>query len=151
MKISFSQIYIEHDATYPFSTKFQIYLSSETSKLGLRSDYFDQKFGQGFHLIFRISAKKDLSTAEKRGPTVFKRDKDVEYTLFLPHSGRKVSSLAECSLALHHLINAVAKVLESLGVDTHTLEAAAPGWISHVLSKPEFYLERDSGLTTTPR
>ncbi|WP_406694612.1 hypothetical protein V5E97_26440 [Singulisphaera sp. Ch08] len=84
MKIGFSQIYVEPSACFPFSHLFQRRLSEEVTALVEPSALFVERYGEDFELMFRISAKQALDDTEIRGPTVFKKTKDVEYTTFLP-------------------------------------------------------------------
>ena len=83
MKIYVAQIYIEVGSVYPFTHYFQRLISDELTKRISASSAFIQKYGEDFNLIFRMSAKSSLKEPEVQGPTVFKTDKDVEYTIFL--------------------------------------------------------------------
>src|SRR5438132_14279232 len=84
MKVWFGQIYIGPGVSFPFSHHFQRRLSHEVTALVEPSEKFIKKFGREFELMFRISAKQKLKRNEIRGPTVFNKTRDVEYTIFLP-------------------------------------------------------------------
>src|SRR5438128_660345 len=84
MKVHFGQIYIEPGVEFPFSHLFQRYLAKEVTALVVPSGKFIEKYGSDFELMFRISAKNGIQDNEIRGPTVFRKAKDVEYTVFLP-------------------------------------------------------------------
>ena len=84
MSIYVSQIYPEAGVSYPFNHRFQKYLSDLVSAKVGTSKKFADLYGPEYDLIFRMSAKEGLAKPEIKGPTVFKRDKDVEYTVFLP-------------------------------------------------------------------
>ena len=84
MKIYFGQIYIQAGVSFPFSFDFQRRLSEEVTPLLQPSSKFCKKYGDDFSLMFRISAKSDLEDNEIRGPTVFRKTRDVEYSIFLP-------------------------------------------------------------------
>jgi len=84
MKIAFSQVYIEVGANFPFSVHFQRLMTREITALVQPSPKFVEAFGDVSELIFRISAKHELEDNEIRGPTVFKKTKHVEFTVFLP-------------------------------------------------------------------
>jgi hypothetical protein len=92
MNIFFGQIYIEPGITFPFSHKFQKLISEEVTKNTSPSAYFKNLYGGDWDLIFRISAKQEIDNLEIRGPTKFKKDCDVEYTLFLPYRKIKVTT-----------------------------------------------------------
>src|SRR5262252_8362153 len=84
MKVHFGQIYVEPGITFPFSLHFQRRLSDEVSALLAPSAKFIQQYGENWELMFRISAKRTIHDCEIRGPSVFKKDKDLEFTIFLP-------------------------------------------------------------------
>jgi len=108
MNIFFSQIYIRPGKTY----------------------------GVDYELIFNISAKAEILEPEIKGPTVFKRDKDVEFTIFLPHKGSKVTNQIEYADALKHLLNGVVTVLKSFHIDTLQLVENSSNLIERVISDP---------------
>ena len=85
MKIYFGQLYIQAGISFPFNSSFQRFLSEEVSKLVEMNPKFEQSYGTEYELMFRISAKKELLTNEICGPTIFKKEKDIEYTIFLPY------------------------------------------------------------------
>ena len=84
MKVHFRQIYIEPGVTFPFSCDLQRRLAREVSALVEPSAKFLKKYGDDFELTFNVSAKSGIDANEIRGPSVFRRAKDVEYTIFLP-------------------------------------------------------------------
>ncbi len=113
MKIHFGQIYIEPGVFFPFSCLFQRLLSDEVSALLEPSTKFIQRYGADWELVFRISAKRAIPDNEIRGPSVFKKDKDVEFTIFLPFDVIRSSASA-----IEFLLQGVCTVLASLGFDT---------------------------------
>jgi hypothetical protein len=84
MKVAFRQIYIEPGVNFPFSVHFQCRLSEEVTSLVQPSARFIRNYGSDFVLIFNVSAKEHLKANEIKGPTVSKRYKFVDYTVFLP-------------------------------------------------------------------
>jgi hypothetical protein len=84
MKVWFRQIYVEPGVNFPFSHLFQRRLSRDVTALVEPSAEFLRKYGSEFEMTFNVSAKQDLLDNEIRGPSVFKKTKDVEYTVFLP-------------------------------------------------------------------
>src|SRR3974377_1652345 len=84
MQISFTQVYIEGGVSFPFSHLFQHRLSEALSALAEPSALFLKHYGADLEFIFYISAKDGIQDNEIRGPTVFRKAKDVEYTVFLP-------------------------------------------------------------------
>jgi len=84
MKVWFGQVYIEPGVNFPFSHHFQRRLSQEVTALTKPSREFIKKHGEDFELMFNVSAKQALQDNEIRGPAVFRKTKDLEYTVFLP-------------------------------------------------------------------
>jgi len=136
MNIFFSQIYIRPGIDYPFSHLFQKWLSARITELVQPSAQFIKTYGVDYELIFNISAKAEILEPEIKGPTVFKRDKDVEFTIFLPHKGSKVTNQIEYADALKHLLNGVVTVLKSFHIDTLQLVENSSNLIERVISDP---------------
>ena len=122
MKIHFGQIYIQPGISFPFSILFQRRLSEEVSGLFTPSASFVQKYGVDWNVMFRISAKRVIPENEVRGPTVFRKDKNVEFTIFLPFDVIQNSPCVWRS-AIEFLLRGVCSVFESLGFDTTKLES----------------------------
>jgi hypothetical protein len=84
MKVFVSQLNIQPGVSFPFSHVMQSLLHETLSALAVPSPAFTDKYGADFNLIVRLSAKREPKQNEIKGPTVFKKEKEVEYTLFLP-------------------------------------------------------------------
>ena len=84
MNIYIGQIYIDVGVKFQFNHIFQKYLNSVLTEYSIPSDGFLKKY-KDYEFMFRMSAKKDIQGNELKGPTVFKRDKDIEYSIFLPY------------------------------------------------------------------
>jgi hypothetical protein len=135
MKVAFSQVYIELGANFPFSVHFQRRLTKDVTALVQPSAKFIEIYGSDFELIFRISAKHNLSDNEVRGPTVFRKAKDVEYTIFLPFDVIVAHSHAP-KHALMFLLNGVCDVLDRLEIDTERLRDAQQSLIEAICADP---------------
>jgi hypothetical protein len=122
MKVHFGQIYIQPGAAFPFSFLFQRRLSEEVSALITPSAKFTQLYGADWDLMFRISAKRSIPDNEVRGPTVLRKDKDVEFTIFLPFDVIQTTASVLRS-AIEFLLRGVCSVLVSLGFDTAPIQA----------------------------
>ena len=117
MKIFIGQIYIEPGVAFPFSLRFQKWLGDALSERVSASEQFSNKFGSGFDLGLRISAKANINQPEIKGPTVFKRDKDVEFTIFLPHQRNDYHDLTVASLLLEQVLQSAVLILQQLGLN----------------------------------
>ena len=84
MKVFVAQLYIEPGVYFPYSHRMQSWLSNELTALAKPGPAFLKSYGKLFELMIRLSAKTDIRETEIVGPTVFKKDKDVEYSLFPP-------------------------------------------------------------------
>lgn len=117
MNIYVSQIYIEVGVNYPFSHLFQIHLGKELTKRITPSDAFVNLYGEDFDLIFRMSAKADLKQPEIKEPTVFKKDKDVEISIFLTFDKPESKGPDLYRRVLSQFIDQVVIVLMRLEID----------------------------------
>ena len=149
MTIYFGQIYGVLGASFPFSTRFQLRLGAEVTSRLSASAAFDLKYGRDWKLIFRISAKTSISVCEVRGPTMFRKAKNVEYSIFLPFDviqGQEDIALA----ALNHLLPAVTETLNTLGFDVGCLEREAMTIAKTIAADPQTYdVERTAGAQPT--
>lgn len=121
MKIYVSQIYPEAGISFPFKHQFQKYLSEAVNAAVCVSPSFAENYGRDYDLIFRISAKEGLAAPEIKGPTVFKRDKDVEYTIFLPFDRGAALDEPTLTRAIELLISSMTTVLDKLGMNASKL------------------------------
>jgi hypothetical protein len=135
MKVWFGQIYIEPGVSFPFSHLFQRRLSAEVTALVEPSSTFLKKYGSDFELIFRISAKQGLKDNEIKGPTVFRKAKDVEYSIFLPFDVINRNADAP-KRALSFLLKGVCKVFDMLEIDKTRLFNKQQSLIEGICSDP---------------
>lgn len=133
MSVHVSQIYPEAGVSYPFNHRFQKYLSDLLSAKVRTSQKFAELYGPEYDLIFRMSAKEGLARPEIKGPTVFKRDKDVEYTVFLPFDRSVDMDANTLSRALDLLLSSMIEILEELDMTTTGLSAKLSAIIDRIL------------------
>lgn len=128
MKIFVGQIYVQAGVIFPFSFLFQRWLGDALSKRVEASEQFIQSFGTEFELGLRISAKKEIDQPEIKGPTLFKQDKTVEFTIFLPYQETDYHELATASLLLEQILRSVLIISQQIGLNSSGLL----GDISHL-------------------
>lgn len=135
MKVSIGQIYIEPGVEFPFSDRMQAWLSKKLSSAAKASAEFEKKHGPGFNLIVRVSAKPQIQDNRIAGPTIFKKDKDVEFTLFLPFD---VIMAAQdgCRVAAEYLLSGIRSVFQKAGIDPVKLDEQRASIIEHICSDP---------------
>lgn len=138
MKIHFGQIYIEPGISFPFSFVFQRRLSSEISALLAASLKFTQQYGADWTLMFRISAKRTIHDNEIRGPSIFKKDRSVEFTIFLPFDVIQ-STVSPSRSAIEFLLRGVSSVLISLGFDTARIQEQHSNLAEELSSEPTMF------------
>ena len=144
MKIFVGQIYISAGIEFPFSLRFQKWLGDTLSERIEVSGEFSKKFGVDFKLGFRLSAKEEIGEPEIRGPTVFKRDKDVEFSIFLPFRSKDYHDPVEASLILEQFLRAAAQVMNQIGLNTDKLLTDLPHIKTEFLRTPGLLRDRDS-------
>lgn len=137
MNIYVAQIYIEVGVNFNFSHLFQSYLHSVLSKNTIPSCSFIEKF-EGFDLMFRMSAKLNINDNEIKGPTIFKKDKDIEYSIFLPFDIIMQNSNYHY-WALKYLFNGIFSIYEKYSFEFSYLKNNEEDIIKEILSDPEMF------------
>lgn len=138
MRIFFGQIYIQEGANFPFSCRFQQYLSGEVTCLVTASAKFCTKYGDDWKLVFNISAKHSLNKNEIRGPTVFKITHDVEYTIFLPYEVIMAETHPPTA-ALNWIFAGIYETLHRLEIDASQVHKQQERLVKYILSDPEMF------------
>ena len=124
---------MEVGATFPFSIAFQQRLSKEVTALVEPSDEFGEKFGPDWNLMFRISAKRLIPSLEIRGPSAFRKTKDVEFSLFLPFDVLQRELDVERA-AMRVILAGVCEVFSKLGIATAKVEEKKESLIDRLCS-----------------
>lgn len=138
MKVIFSQIYIQAGVNFNFSHQFQIFLSRKVSELLCVSKKFLKLHDKDYTIIFRISAKKELTANEIKGATIYKKDKDIEFTIFLPYTPI-IQEAEPIRCALEHLFQGIYDIFEEYEIDTYKLKARQRKIIDRIMSSPEMF------------
>jgi hypothetical protein len=113
----------------------QVWLTKELSTVASVSAEFEKKFGTGFSLMVRVSADTQILDNEIAGPTIFKKDKDVEFTVFLPFDA--ISAETEgCRKALEYLLSGIRAVFQKVGIGTDMLDEKRTFIIEHICTEP---------------
>jgi hypothetical protein len=121
MRVFVGQIYIKPGVSFPFSHAMQAWLSEQLTELASPSAAFVKQYGSSFDVMLRISAQTAATETELKGPTAFKADKDVEYTVFLPFDTIRAAGGAGRQLAAELLLSAVADAFDRLKVEAPDL------------------------------
>jgi hypothetical protein len=143
MRIYVSQIYIEPGVAFPFKHRFQKFLSATLSDVVQVSPLFNERYGPDYDLMFRMSAKSCLAVPEIRGPTVFKRDRNVEFTVFLPFDSTTRLDTAALSKAVAELLRCIISILTDLGMNTTALRVESENIVRSVMEDASMIEGRD--------
>jgi len=138
MKIYFGQIYIQVGISFPFNHLFQKFLGTEITKLVEFSPKFIKRYAEDYSLMFRISAKKELAVNEIKGPTVYKKDKDVEFSIFLPYTAIMQSTEPNRE-ALKYLFEGIYEVFGKYEINISMLKSEQGKIIDKIMSSPEMF------------
>jgi hypothetical protein len=150
MRVYFGQVYIEQGAEFPFTCDFQRYISQEVTSLVKTSSKFIEKYGDDFKLGFNVSAKHELEKNEVRGPSVFRKAKDVEYTIFLPFAVFMQQPDPRLA-ALGFLFQGVYDVFRRLEIDSSKLQEQEGRIIQHICSNSEMFESETQHLASQAR
>jgi hypothetical protein len=138
MKVHFGQVYIKPGIDFPFSHHFQRRLAQEVTALVEPSLTFINKYGCDSKLMFNVSAKQGIKDNEIKGPTIFKKTKNIEYTVFLPFD--VIIRQAEVpQTALRYLLRGACSVFESLDIGTEKVVEKQESLIEQICSDPMMF------------
>jgi hypothetical protein len=140
MKIFIGQVYIKPGVSFEFSHRMQLWLGEQMSLVACDSTRFQNKFGRDFDLMIRVSADTQITDNRIKGPAVFRKSKDVEYTVFLPFD--VISKATDgCRAALTFLLAGIHSVFQQAGIDTKALDEQKNSIIEHICSDPTMLSE----------
>jgi len=135
MKVFFSQVYVQVGISFPFSHVFQKFLSAEMTEILQPSPMFIGCYGEDYELMFRISAKQELESMEIKGPSIYRKTKDIEYTLFLPYTSI-MKEPEPNKIALEYLYEGVYCVLSKYEINVSNLKTEQDRTIHKILTTP---------------
>jgi hypothetical protein len=141
MKISIGQIYIRPGVSFPFSHHMQRWLGEELSRIVNETDVFQKAYGVGFELMVRVSADVGSVSNRIKGPTIFKKTKDVEYTVFLPFDAIVASASGSRCAAVEFLVEGIRSVLQRSGLDVTGLDQKKASIVEYICSEPTMLKE----------
>jgi hypothetical protein len=135
MNVYVAQSYFKPGAKFPFSHRMQVWMSKELSSLAKHCTEFERKYGAAYELTIQLSADRQTRDNEIRGPAVYKKTKDVEYTLFLPYDVI-IESEGGCRSALGYFLNGISRIFELTGIEPAMLDERRGSIITHICSDP---------------
>lgn len=135
MKVYFTQAYISPGVCFPWSYRFQQKLSDEISSMVSSDDAFSERFGLEWDLAFYISAKQEIQDVEVRGPSIWKKGRSVEFTLFLPFDLIPRGD-GFASPALEFLCDGIQRVFDQIGLKADELGSRRQHLVHDLSSDP---------------
>ena len=138
MHIAVSQVYVSPDASFSFSWRFQVCIAKRLTQLIKCSDLFATRYSRRYTLGFYFSAKRGLRDNEIHGPSVSKRYKCVEYTIFVPFDLAQESQCPN-ETALAYFIDGVVSVLDSLEIVTDELRSIRGSLVKELCGDKEMF------------
>jgi hypothetical protein len=133
MNVSIGQIYIKPGVKFPFSHLMQIRVSDELSALVEMSPEFQSRYGPDYSFIVNVSADTGIVDNLIKGPAVFKRTRDVEYTVFLPYDVIIMAGDG-CREAMRFLMAGIRSALKRARLDTTRLDERENAIIESICS-----------------
>lgn len=116
MKTYVAQIYIDPEARFPFSHKFQVWIHHMLSEMIIGWGKSENKY-RGNDLLFNLSSKYEINEVEIYGPSIDKRGKTVEYTVFIPLQIFGLGGRDGVKRVIFCLMKEIIKILDDLGVE----------------------------------
>jgi hypothetical protein len=141
MEIYIGQIYIEANVNFCFSHVFQNYLHTFLSENIITNKPFEEKY-QNYNFMFRMSAKKGLTQNEIKGPTIYKKDKDIEYSIFLPFD-IIMKNKNYNYVALKYLFNGLYTIFEDYKLDFSKIKDQEENEIGKILNNENMFYNKD--------
>jgi adenine-specific DNA methylase len=133
MKVWITQFYLNAATSFPFTHTMQIFMAGELSAVAEKCEAFQARYGEAFELTVYINSEADLLENRILGPTVFKKTKDVEYTLTLPFD--VIAKAPDgCRGAMEFLVAGVRAVFQKAGIDPAKLDERTSFIIDRVCS-----------------
>jgi hypothetical protein len=141
MRFYLGQVYSKPWVSFPFSHELQRYLSREIGARIAPSGSFVARYGADWALTLRLGADTNLTRNKIEGPSVSKKNRDVEYALVLPFDAIVESSGDLHRAALEFALVGIAEVLRRAGLDPSRVSAASSALIDEICARPEMFLK----------
>jgi hypothetical protein len=133
-KLRVSQVYVHVGIEFPFSHLAQRFLERELLEV-MDVSLFDKRYGSDFHIVLNVSAEQATRTPRIAGPAVFRRTKDVEYTIFIPFDV-VVDSDEPCFTAAELLLEGAESAFRHAGISCPGLPSERQRIAREVCSNP---------------
>jgi hypothetical protein len=137
MKCYFSQVYIDPNARFYFSHKFQKTLGEIVNREILDWNGFALIFDSEFNLIINISAKSGIAYPEIVGPGVFRKNRTVEFTVFIPYAADCRNDRDCLFNVLEDLFRGLDIILRDMSIKFNDLNSARQVMFEMVLGDPD--------------
>lgn len=139
MNIYLGQFYIEAGASFPFSLFFQKWFGKNLTEFSNGWGINIEKYPEDFDLIFRISSKTKINEIEIKGPSIFKKDKNVEFTIFIPYRKIEQGDIDGIKVVCRSLIHAIELVFLEIGISPSILRSRSQEMIDAIVNNPDMF------------
>jgi len=141
MYIELSEIYAEVGINFPLSYRFGKLLMKKLQLIAPEvTARLKQMYGAGYGFWIILSSRKNVTSFEIKGPSVSKRHKEVEYTVFITHDIAGRDSFLQDYLAL--LIPALQTVFAPVA-DGEKVTAILKEFAEEVLQNEAYFIDHD--------
>ena len=138
MNVHINQFFTEPGFAYPFTGIFVGWMELEVSKRIQASKKFLEKYSKDHGLCFFLDARPGIAAPHLNGPTVRKRDKEVQFSIILPHAGGPMPKEAtEYVQPVKLLVQSIAAALEKVEIDSSQILQDLPTLIQYFVSTPK--------------
>lgn len=113
----------------------QRWMAEQLSALSSEFSQAQTKYGSDFELMVRLGADTEMTQNAIKGPSVFRKTKDIEYFLDLPFDVIARSSEGR-RMAAEFLLDGIRTIFEKAGIEVASLDEKRASIIDHLCSDP---------------
>ncbi|WP_010504042.1 hypothetical protein [Paenibacillus elgii] len=140
MNIDFTQLYYEPGTRFDSITPMILDLLYERlDALKVSIPHFEEKLkDENYSLVFIISATKEKTTLEVRGPNILRKSKDVEFALHIPYK-EVVNFTDQVAYVLDFIAEGIVWVFEKYAISSSGVAEAVESVARTVQENPEAF------------
>ena len=122
MRIFITQVYVKPSFKFKLSQNLVKQLSNRINEKNFFENDFKKKY-RGFDIIIDISSlpESEISDLKIKGPTIFNKDKQIEYVLYIPYE--KVMCDEDRLLSItRYIIHGIKSILKKHNMLSYAIE-----------------------------
>jgi len=139
MNIYFGQISSVPGADFGLSGMLLKLLRERLDGLHKEIKFFKDKFkGEEFSIVFIISATRDKTSVEAKGPAYLRKKKEIEFAVYIPY--KEITDFNEkVAYVLNHLTQGIISVLNRYETDSTGIEETIREVVRIVQADPDAF------------